>query len=68
MNRASPSFIRGFFAGVFSLGAIMSTGALVMPIGDAAIRTLAAVNLPVAIVLILALYRREVRALKAGAA
>jgi hypothetical protein len=68
MNRASPSFIRGFFVGVFFLGAVVSMGALVMPIGDPAMRTLAAVNLPVNVVLILGIYRREVRALKAGAA
>ena len=68
MNRGSPSFIRGFFVGFFFLGAVVSLAALVMPIPDAAMRTLAAVNLPVNIVLILGIYRREVRAMKAGAA
>jgi len=68
MTRVSASFIRGFVAGVFALGALMSTGALLTPIGDARLRTIAAVNLPVAIVLILVLYRREVRVLNEGAA
>ena len=68
MIRTSPSFTRGFFAGVFALGAIMSTGALLAPIGDAAVRTIAAVNLPVAVLLVLGLLRRERRVLKAGAA
>jgi len=67
MDRSFPSFVRGFFAGVFALGALMSVVMLIIS-SPSAIRSIAAVNLPVAVALIVVLYRREVRASKRSAA
>jgi hypothetical protein len=67
MDQSFRSFVRGFFAGVFALGALVSVVMLVTS-APASIRSIAAVNLPVAVALMVALYRREVRTSKRSAA
>ena len=67
MIRFTPSFIRGFFAGVFSMGAVVSGILLLIPVAPE-MRPIAAVNLPVAVALVIVLVRRDLRVAKTSAA
>ena len=67
MSRFTPSFVRGFFAGVFSMGAVVSAILLLVPTAPE-MRPIAAVNLPVALALVILLVRRDLRVAKTSAA